>query len=407
MKSTTKVATEIYFSFQIRTSRPNQNGESPIVFRIIYRGQRKDVFTGLSCPSKDWLKEERTVSRRNPAASSINHQLHKILANAEYHFNRLKFLGEEFTLDDLVNEMKGKIAPPQTLQEYVEIKEREIVKRTGLDIATTTWYKYKRTLNYLRDFIRFQHGNRTIPVSKIDVDFINGFYQYLRREKQNSHNSCSALMCSLKAILLPAVKNRCIRENPFDAYIMKREQRERGYLDLSEIKALENLEGLTESQSLKRDAFLFACYTGLPYSDIKKLNRSHILRDNDDTFYIKISRTKTHVECIIPLLPKAASILVKYSPSNDIRDFAWEIPCNQKFNEGLKTLGKLAGIEKKLFVHLARHTFATTVTLSNGVSLESVAKMLGHSSIKHTQLYAKVVASKVKGEMLRVMRVFD
>jgi len=103
MKSTTKVATEIYFSFQIRTSRPNQNGESPIVFRIIYRGQRKDVFTGLSCPSKHWLKEERTVSRRYPAASSINHQLHKILANAEHHFNRLKFLGEEFTLDDLVN----------------------------------------------------------------------------------------------------------------------------------------------------------------------------------------------------------------------------------------------------------------------------------------------------------------
>jgi site-specific recombinase XerD len=332
--------------------------------------------------------------------------MHKILANAEHHFNRLKFIGEEFTLDDLVDEMKGKIAPPQTLQEYLELKEIDIKKRIGFDISTTTWYKYKRTLNYLREYIRKEFANRTIPISKVDVEFVNGFYQFLRIEKQNSHNSCSALMCCLKATLLPAVKNRSIKENPFDRFVMKREQRERGFLELHELKALENLDGLSESQTLKRDAFLFACYTGLPYSDIKKLNRNHILRDNDNIYYLKISRTKTNVECVIPLLPKAEKILAKYSPTQDIRDFKWNIPCNQKFNVGLKTIAKLAKIEKPLFVHLARHTFATTVTLSNGVSLESVAKMLGHTSIKHTQVYAKVVASKVKGEMMGVMGKF-
>ena len=112
MKPNTPVAQEIYFSFQLKSSRPNLNGECPIVFRIIYRRQRKDVFTGLSCPPKHWLKEERSVSLRYSTASTINHQLHRILANAEHHFNKLKFLGEAFTLDDLVNEMvsaeKGK-----------------------------------------------------------------------------------------------------------------------------------------------------------------------------------------------------------------------------------------------------------------------------------------------------------
>lgn len=406
MKPSTKVATEIYFNFQIRTSRPNLNGECPIVFRIIYRGQRKDVFTGLFCPAELWLKEECTVSRRYPASSTINHQMHKILANAEHHFNRLKFIGEEFTLDDLVNEMKGNIAPPQTLQEYIDLKEKDIQKRIGFDIKETTWYKYKRTLTYLREYVRKQYGNRSIPVSKVDVDFINGFHQFLRMEKQNSHNSSSALMCCLKATLLPAVKNRSIKENPFDRFVMKREQRDRGFLELHELKALEELEGLSQALSLKRDAFLFACYTGLPYSDLKKLNRTHVLKGNDGMHYIKISRTKNNEGCIIPLLPKAISILSKYSPTKDIKDFQWIIPSNQKFNDGLKVLGKLASIEKILFVHLARHTFATTITLSNGVSLESVAKMLGHSSIKHTQVYAKVVASKVKGEMMGVMAKF-
>ena len=406
MKPNTPVAQEIYFSFLQKASRPNPNGECPIVFRIIYRRQRKDVFTGLTCPPNMWMKEERSVSRRFPTATSINHQLHRILANAEHHFNRLKFIGEEFTLDDLVNEMKGNTPPPQTLQEYIDLKEAETMRKKGMEISITTWYKYRRIINYLREFIKVEFQSRSIPVSKVDTEFINNFYRFLRKQKQNSHNSCSALMCCLRAILLPAVKNRIIRSNPFETYIMKREQRERGFLEKHEITALENLCGLSSSLNLKRDAFLFACFTGLPYSDISKLNRSHIVRDNDGTHLLKISRTKTGVESIIPLLPKAEAILANYSPTGDIRDFQWKIPCNQKFNQGLKSLAKLAGIDKPLFVHLARHTFATTVTLSNGVSLESVASMLGHTSIKHTQVYAKVVASKVKGEMAGVRGVF-
>lgn len=402
MKPNTPVAQEIYFSFLQKASRPNPNGECPIVFRIIYRRQRKDVFTGLACPPSMWMKEERSVSRRFPTAISINHQLHRILANAEHHFNRLKFIGEEFTLDDLVNEMKGNTPPPQTLQEYIDMKEAELMRKKGMEISVTTWYKYRRIFNYLREFIKVEFQSRKIPISKIDTEFINNFYRFLRQQKKNSHNSCSALMCCLKAILLPAVKNKIIRSNPFDTYIMKREQRERGFLEKQEIIALEKLDGLSPSLTLKRDAFLFACFTGLPYSDISKLNRSHIVRDNDGTYLLKISRTKTGVESIIPLLPKAEAILAKYSPTDDIREFEWKIPCNQKFNQGLKSLAKMAGIDKPLFVHLARHTFATTITLSNGVSLESVASMLGHTSIKHTQVYAKVVASKVKGEMAAV-----
>lgn len=119
MSTNKKGPTDIHFNFMLKANRAYHNGESPIVFRVIYRAQRKDVFTGLTCPPEMWMKEERMVSLKHPSASTINHHLHKILANAEHHFNRLKFLGVEFTLDYLVNEMKGKTAPPQTLQDYM------------------------------------------------------------------------------------------------------------------------------------------------------------------------------------------------------------------------------------------------------------------------------------------------
>lgn len=398
---------EIHFNFLLRASHKYANRDSPIVFRIVFRGQRKDVFTGIGCPVEHWMKNERVVSHQHPASAEINRQLQKVLATADNAFQKLKFSGEEFTLDDLVDEMKCKTQPPQTLQEYMALKEKELADRVGVDIEQTTFYKYKRTCRYLNDFLIDKTGGRNIPVSKINLEFVQAFYQYIRKVKKNAHNSTAALMGCFKSILLPAIKNRVIKENPFDQYVMKRDQVDREFLEMNEITALEELTGLSPSFKLKRDAFLFACFTGLPYSDLKKLNRTHIQQDNDGSFYIKHPRTKTNVLSIVPLLPKAEAILKEYTKTEDFRDFTWKIPSNQKFNDGLKTLGKLANITKPLFTHLGRHTFATTVTLSNGVSLESVSKMLGHTSIKHTQGYAKVVAAKVKNEMMAVKKLFS
>lgn len=281
MNTTKKGPSEIQFNFMCKSGRTYQNGESPIVFRVIYRGERKDVFTGICCPANMWMKQERAVNLRYPSGTEINYQLHKILSNAEQTFQKLKFLGDEFTLDDLTDLMKGKTIPPQLIQDYIKIKEKEIAESVAIDIAKTTWYKYRRTINYLNEYLHDKLKNKNIPVSKVDVDFIKGFYQFLRKEKNNQHNSCSALMGCLKSILLPAIKNRTIKENPFEKFIMKREQVEREFLELSEISALEKLEGLSDALTLKRDAFLFACYTGLAYSDIKKISRIYIQEDND------------------------------------------------------------------------------------------------------------------------------
>jgi site-specific recombinase XerD len=166
------------------------------------------------------------------------------------------------------------------------------------------------------------------------------------------------------------------------------------------------LENLNPDVELARDLFLFACYTGLAYSDVKELKKGNIIIDADGSKSIHKARYKTEIMSLIPLLPPAEKILLKYSIDSDFRNFRWKVPYNAKLNAKLKEVATIANIDKKLFMHLGRHTFATTITLSNGISLETVSKMLGHSTIKHTQAYAKITGTKVKNEMSRIMGIY-
>jgi site-specific recombinase XerD len=213
-------------------------------------------------------------------------------------------------------------------------------------------------------------------------------------------------MNCLRTILDKPVKDGVIRINPFRSVSLTRKPVIRDYLTMDELRALQNLSGLSEAMERNRDLFLFACFTGLAYADIFDLGSHHIIIEPDGVKHIEFYRNKTGVISYIPLISAAEKILLKYSPGADCRDFQWKVPSNQKLNAALKTIARLAGINKKLFMHLGRHTFATTVTLSQGVSIESVSKMLGHTSLKHTQLYAKIVNNRVKKDMEGIRNSF-
>lgn len=181
---------------------------------------------------------------------------------------------------------------------------------------------------------------------------------------------------------------------------------EKDYLTKEELQKLTDVS-LSPELTRVKDIFLFACYTGLAYADVKQLSRLHIQKNDDGSFYIRKPRQKTGQQSIIPLLPAAMNILKKYSPTDDFRDFVWRVSSNQKMNLRLKTIGEKADIVKPIHMHLSRHTFATTVTLSNGVPLETVSRMLGHVSLKQTQHYAKIIATKVKDDMKRINVLFQ
>ncbi len=397
-----KKSLDIHLSFFCRTTHVNKIGENPIVLRVNYRGQRSDVFTGLSCPHQFWVPEMYLVSPKYKPGSTINRNLYEIQNNAIQAFNLLKLKNEEFTLEELVDEIKGKKKPPQTILEYIAIKEKELADKKGVDIAITTWYKYNRTIRYFREFLQKKKGIKNIPVSKIDDVFIEQFFTFLKKEKGNGHNSATALMSCFNNILQTALKHKVIKYNPFIDVVLTRKPVNREYLEDEEIERLQNLVDLSPELKTKRDIFLFAIFTGLAYGDFPLFNKNHIRQNSDGTFYLNHPREKNGVLSIVPLLPPAIRILEEYSETGDFRDFQWRIVSNQKVNKGLKVLAQMAEINKHLFMHIGRHTFATTITISNGVSMESLSKMLGHTSLKHTQIYGKIVARKVKDEMLGV-----
>ena len=393
-------------SFLLRSSYTNKNGESPIVIKLVYYGDRKELNTGFSIETKHWSSSVSLVKNTSPKSGTINKELMKLQYEVENLFMKMKEQLGDFRLDELIERLKGGEEPPQTIQEYLQLMIEDLESRIDIDLAQTTFYKYRRTANYFISFLQVKRGLANLPVSRIDETLLNSFFLYLRKEKGNSHNSSSSLMNCLRTILEEPVKKGVIRRNPFHELKLTRKPVHRAYLTLDEIKALQSLKELSPATERNRDMFLFACFTGLAYMDIKALKRIHIVVDPDGSKHIETYRGKNKEFSYIPLIDAAEQILLKYSPTGDCRNFMWQVPCNQKLNYSLKVIAKLAGIEKKLFMHLGRHTFATTVTLSRGISIESVSKMLGHSTLKHTQVYAKIVNSKVKAEMEKVKSGF-
>ena len=397
---------DLGISFILRSSYQFTNDEHPIVLRLKYRGSKKDVNVGLSVKADHWMSGSGCVSSKSKRATTINTQLQEMAFRVRNTFEKLKMTHGDFSLDELVDRIKGNETPPETLMEYVDNKIKEFGQRVDVDLAMSTYYKYKRTARYLSEFLQQKHSLKNIPVSRINEEFIEAFFNFLRRNKKNSHNSAIALNNCFKTILNEPVKRGVLKYNPFTKVGLSQVPVKRDYLTIEEIKALQDLEGLSEAMERNRDIFIFACFTGLAYSDLQSLKGSHIIIEHDGTKHIEKYRNKTGVLSYIPLLPTAEKILLKYSPTQDCRNFMWKITSNQKLNASLKEIALKAGLNKNIFMHLARHSFATTVTLSNGVPLETVGKMIGHSGMKNLMVYAKIVNNKVKKDMEGLMKMF-
>ena len=293
------------------------------------------------------------------------------------------------------------------LVEYIEQCNSRISRRVNVDISKGTFVKYRTCLKHIQSFLDKEYKTRKFALHTMNGKFLEKLFYYLRTDKNIAHNTAIKYLKHLRALIYPAVKEGLIKRDPFTEFKMKTKPVFRDYLSQDEINQLRDLS--LESNDLERirDIFLFACYTGLAYSDLKQLKGNHIIQDNDQSWYIRKPRQKTGQESIIPLLPAAIRILEKYSLTKDIRNIGWYVSANQKMNQRLKTIGPLAGISKTLHMHLARHTFATTVTLTNGIPIETVSSMLGHASLKQTQHYAKIIASKVKLEMSKINSLFS
>jgi len=398
---------DIRFTFFCRTSYKNKTGLSPIVLRIHYRQLSRDCFTGLYCHPEEWDEQLQRLIGKNKEAIIINNNLQDILHGCKEVVDSLKYSGKPFTIDDVLSKVKGSDTAPCTIMQYLNNKVTEYKSRVDIDICAATLQKYKRCITHMTEFLQLTFKRPDIAVASINGKLIMDFFYYLRTEKHNSHNTSLNYIKCLKTVLLPAIKKGLLHEDPFNSIKLAPKTVHRGFLTNEEIKKIESLSGLSYGMEQVRDIFLFACYTGMAYIDIKQFSARNIRKEMDGSVCIHKPRQKTGILSIIPLLPPAQRILLSYSPTDDIMDFSWNVITNQKVNEHLKEIAKLAGIQQDVYFHLARHTFATTITLSNGIPLETVSRMLGHTNVTMTQRYAKISGYKIKEDMKKLMGLFN
>ena len=271
----------------------------------------------------------------------------------------------------------------------------------GEEFSPGTLCRYTKALKHTTDFLKWKFGISDIDIRKIDHAFITEFEFYLRSVRKCNNNSAVKYVKNFGKIFRICISNNWLDKDPFVNYKSKFREVVRAFLSQNEIDAIAAKEFSIERLDQVRDIFLFSCYTSLVYIDVKQLTCNNVGMGIDAEKWIFTSRQKTDTQSNIPLLPMAEEVLDKYKNHPQCINEKRLLPVlsNQKMNSYLKEIADVCGITKELTFHIARHTFATTVTLTNGVSIESVSKMLGHRSIKTTQHYAKILDRKVSDDM--------
>lgn len=384
--------------FYPRKNYVYKNGEVGIRVLISLNGDRLQFASDLTIPLEMWNDEENRVSSKSAKVKVINNELEDIEATLKFHYRELKRYDSFVTVHQVRDAYIGVTAKSRMLLEVFKEYNEELSKRLGKDISNCTVSKYKRTKERLAEFVKFKFMKTDIPFKQIDFSFINSFDSYLTSVWDCGTNTKVKYLQHLKCIITLARNNGWILADPFTNFKIKRQKYDRGYLTQEELMAIMQKKLAIKRLEYVRDIFVFSCFTGLSYIDVKKLENKHIQSTFDESMWVRKKREKTGVQSNILLLDVPKMILAKYKgmlPGNQVLP----VISNQRVNSYLKEIADLCGIEKNLTFHLARHTFATTVTLAKGVPLETVSKMLGHTSLKTTQIYARITDQKIGHDM--------
>lgn len=374
-----------------------------IYVRIVVNKSRCEVALKRMVELVDWNKSKGLAKPKNETLKSLNSYLEQTRCSLATHYQEFIINKQFVTAEAVKNKFLGIQEHENTLLtliDYHNLQMKEV-------LAYGTIKNYYTTAKYLKEFVSTQFKKEDLYLSEMDYQFITQFEYFLRTYVPSDHhkgmenNGVMKHLERFRKIVRLGVKLGWIEKNPFELFKLKMQKVERGYLTPEELKSIEDKKFSIQRIQYAKDLFVFSCYTGMAYIDVVQLTPDNIMLGIDGNYWIKTIRVKTETSVNIPVLPKAAYIIEKYRASarSIARGSLFPMISNQKLNSYLKEVADLCGIKKNLTFHLARHTFATSVTLSNGVPIETVSKMLGHTTIRTTQIYAKVVEQKVSQDM--------
>ena len=387
--------------FYPKKSNINTKGEVPIHLRITVNGKRFEVSADRMVNPDQWITGSNSVKGTKEEGRVLNTYLKNLETNVYKAINTIELSGKEVTLDALKAIIKGTTEKAHTLIGLFDYHNARMKSLVGIDYANGTYKRYVVTLGKVKAFLLDQYKKDDIVITELNHAFITNFEFFLKTKGTIQNNTAMKYIKNLKKVVRIAVENEWLDRDPFTRFKCTYKDPNRGYLTQEELVVLEKKKLPLRRLDQVRDMFVFSCYTGLAYIDMEKLTPSDVKFGIDGERWITIFREKSDGRTSIPLLPKAVEIINKYKdhPESNNKGVLLPVLSNQKLNAYLKEIATLCKIDKNLTFHLARHTFATTITLSNGVPIETVSRMLGHTSIKTTQIYSKVVDTKVSNDM--------
>ncbi len=392
--------------FYIRKSKSQDLDVGTIYLRITYNGERSELSTFLKVSLEKWNAKANKLMGSSPTTKEVNRNLDMIKKNVYRAYQDMMDKQQDITALKLRNRYLGKDDSRKHILEVFDEHNAKMEKLVGKDYTMRTLQRYKTTKRHVSDFNLATYSGKDYLVKDIDVKYINSFIYYLKTTANVSHNSAMKYLSYFKKVIRICYANGWIEKDPFYNFKLRTQEIEKEFLTKEELNTLIEKELSNERLEQVLDAFIFSCFTGLAYIDVTKLTHDDIILGIDGEQWIKVKRTKTGTVSNIPLLPAAKHIIAKYYDEEQKGLPLLPMSSNQKTNSYLKEIADICKINKNLTFHVARHTFATTVTLSNGVPIESVSKMLGHKSLKTTQHYAKIVDRKLSDDVQKLKKVF-
>ena len=390
--------------FFIRESKARKNGNVPIEVMITVNGERNSFSTGKQIAIEKWDKTKQQVKGKDQETQNLNNYLKAIKAKLYQKEAELLERGFIITAQILYDAYFDKVESlkERSLFEVFEEHNQEQEKLVGNGVSKATHWVSVYTIRLLREFVHQKYKREDLYLRELNLNFIQSFHSFLRIDKGMAQNSSTKHLKLLKKIINLSVANSYMAFNPFSTYKVEREPVDIDFLDEEELRKIINFDTPLPRLERAKDMFLFGCFTGLSYIDIKTLTPEHFEKDNTGRIWIKKRRVKTGVLSRIPLLPIAKLILDKYKGGEKLLPI--QDPAD--INKYLKDIAILCGINKRICFHTSRHTFASTVTLANNISLEVVSKMLGHTNTRMTAHYAKLIDKCIGEQMDKLMDAF-
>lgn len=359
----------------------------------------------ISCKRKadpvKWNAVAGRLSGKTAEAKSLNSYLDTLQQKVFEAKRKLLERDEDLSAEAIKSLLLGRDTHRQRfmLLEIFRYHNEQMKALVGREFAPGTMERYETSLKHTQSFLKWKYGVEDLEISRLNYEFLSEYEFWLKSVRRCNHNTTMKYLSNFRKIVNQCLRKGWLPRDPFPGFKMSLREVNRMALTEKELQLLADKRFSTPRLTQVRDIFLFSCFSGLAYADVKKLRTSDVVWGVDGEKWLMIAREKTDVISRIPLLPQALQIMDRYKNEQIENGPLLPVASNQKMNAYLKEIADLCGISKHLTFHLARHTFATTVTLSNGVPIETVSKMLGHRNLKTTQLYARILDGKISSDM--------